>query len=93
MSKLNCWEYKNCGREKGGLLVAALGECPVSSAMKYDGLNDGIGAGRACWMVEDSGCRTQPGATRTRCCDCDFYKRVVYEQEENTCFKFASAPA
>jgi hypothetical protein len=93
MSKLNCWQYKNCGREKGGLLAAALGECPVSSAMKYDGLNGGRGAGRSCWMVEDAACRTQDGSYRTRCCTCDFYKRVVHEQEENTHFRFTSVPA
>ncbi|MFQ6113174.1 MAG: two-CW domain-containing protein [bacterium] len=42
LRKLNCWEYKNCGREKGGVLAEVLGECPVSTAMKFDGLNDGI---------------------------------------------------
>jgi len=46
--KLNCWEFKNCGREKGGLMVNSIGECPVASAMQYDGMNSGVAAGRVC---------------------------------------------
>jgi hypothetical protein len=90
--KLNCWQFKNCGREKGGLLVEALGECPVPSAMKYDGMNDGVGAGRACWMVPDSGCQARHGQSH-RCSQCEFYNRVVFEQEEQTLFRFVSHQA
>lgn len=87
--KLNCWQFKNCGREKGGLMADILGECPVPSAMKYDGMNDGIGAGRACWMASESGghCRN---AQVQNCSQCEFYKRVLFEQEERTLFRFAS---
>jgi hypothetical protein len=92
--KLNCWEFKKCGREKGGVLVDILGECPVSTAMKYDGLNDGIGAGRACWMVPDAACRTdatlQPRLNP--CHTCEFYRRVVFEEEDNILFKYTSVP-
>ncbi len=87
--KLNCWQYKNCGRESGGLMAGALGECPVSSAMKYDGMNDGIGAGRACWMLAGSGGKAPHGPARG-CSQCEFYKRVLFEQEERTLFRFAS---
>lgn len=87
--KLNCWEFHNCGREKNGLMVPILGECPVSSSMKFDGLNSGIGAGRACWMVNNTKCQNRIKNV-TKCHDCQFYKRVVHEQEENTFFKFTS---
>ena len=89
--KLNCWEFKKCGREKGGLMVDILGECPVATAMKYDGQNDGIAAGRACWMV-NSGCRSfRAGVLKANCClNCEFYKRVVFEEEENVCFRFST---
>ena len=88
--KLNCWEYFNCGREKGGLMVPILGECSVASEMKYDGMNDGQAAGRACWMVhKGSGC-TASGCTGSRCYECQFYNRVLFEQEDTTVFKFAS---
>lgn len=85
--KLNCWEFKNCGREPGGLMADVLGECPVGSAMKYDGLNEGVGAGRACWMVPNSVCNHKRGAS---CYDCEFYKRVVFEQDEKIAFKYSS---
>jgi len=88
IAKLNCWEYKNCGREKGGLLAELSGECPVSSTMKYDGQNGGKGAGRVCWMVPDSICAINN--SRLSCCDCDFYNRVVYEEDESVCHQFAS---
>ena len=94
MTKLNCWEFKNCGREANGLLVGVLGECPASTAMKFDGLNGGKAAGRACWMVENACGRDprQPSGQRSQCCECDFYKRVLFEQDEATCFRFASEP-
>jgi hypothetical protein len=91
--KLNCWQFKNCGREKGGIMAEKLGECPVSSTMRYDGLNDGIGAGRACWMVPSNGCRGH-GCNWWRnrqCHECEFYQRVVFE-EESACFTFSSTP-
>jgi hypothetical protein len=94
-TKLNCWQFKNCGREKGGLLVDILGECPVSAAMKYDGCNSGVGGGRSCWMVAESACRMSgecSGSTR-HCHNCDFYHRVVFEEEDQTSFRFASCPA
>lgn len=91
--KLNCWEYKNCGREKGGLMAPILGECPVSTYMKFDGLNEGVGAGRSCWMAPhapdaENGHSLCCGAKKCYCCE--FYKRVVFEQEDKTCFKYTS---
>jgi len=91
--KLNCWQFKNCGLEKGGVMTHILGECPVSTAMKFDGLNDGVGAGRACWMVPNAACRKDATRhPRVSCCqDCEFYRRVIFEEEENAHFKFTSA--
>jgi len=90
--KLNCWEFKTCGREKGGLMAEVYGECPVPTAMRFDGLNEGIGGGRACWMVPKAACTSDPGcrSRQKSCCQCDFYRRVVHEQEKQTHFKFAS---
>ncbi|KAA3633449.1 MAG: hypothetical protein DWP97_09150 [Calditrichaeota bacterium] len=81
--KLNCWEFNNCGREKGGLLVKELGECPVPTEMKYDGQNDGKGAGRACWQLPDSNCLLKKSNTVKSCLDCQFYKRVQFEEKMN----------
>ncbi len=93
--KLNCWQFKNCGREKGGLLADVLGECPVSTMMKYDGTHGGRGAGRICWMVPLSTCRkesTRLGLSQ-RCHACEFYRRVVYEEAEKATCTYASVPA
>ncbi|MDF1544676.1 MAG: hypothetical protein P1R58_06190 [bacterium] len=92
--KLNCWEYKNCGREAGGLMADALGECPVSRAMKFDGLNGGKAAGRACWMVPNSACRLNRGRQRIPAChNCEFYKRVVREEADQVSFKYHTQTA
>ncbi len=29
---MNCWEFKKCGREKGGAKTAELGVCPAYPA-------------------------------------------------------------
>ncbi|UCD63299.1 MAG: hypothetical protein JSW34_11190 [Candidatus Zixiibacteriota bacterium] len=92
-TKLNCWEFKNCGRQRGGLMADLLGACIVPEFMKYDGLNDGSGAGRACWMVPHSvtdGHNRRTATCSRRCYTCEFYKRVVFEQEEDTKFRFTS---
>jgi len=89
--KLSCWQFKNCGREKGGLLSEILGECPVSTAMKFDGHNDGVGAGRACWMIPDSCCQQEASkqGKSNPCHNCDFYQRVVFEEEEKIEFPYS----
>lgn len=92
LQKLNCWEFMNCGRESDGLMVPILGECPVSKYMKYDGLNNGVGAGRACWMVSCSFLCFN-NHKRSNCCNCIFYKRVIHEEAGNACFIYSSLNA
>jgi len=93
--KLNCWEFKNCGREPGGLLAARYGVCPVARAYKYDGRNDGQAAGRACWLVprrfEHANRRAQI-PTIAACRDCAFFRRVQFELEANAADPTISAP-
>lgn len=79
--KINCWEFFNCGREKGGLLTSILGECPVSSVGKLDGVNQGVNGGRACWLVPNSSCAIKETNNLTSCRECSFYNRVRFEQE------------
>ena len=81
--KLNCWEFKNCGREKGGLMVGVLGECPAATAMQLDGTNGGQAAGRVCWMIGNCGKRMERAGlgTLSGCHQCEFYKRVIHEEE------------
>ncbi len=78
---LNCWQFKNCGREEGGVLADVSGVCPVSTSMKHDGTNGGLAAGRICWELSKS---TPPSLTAcvghgATCQQCAFYKRVHFE--------------
>ena len=87
MSKLNCWEYKKCGREPGGAKAAELGECPVPKETRTDGINGGKNGGRSCWAVTGTLCgghvQGNYMAKLGRCMECDFYKCMVREEGMN----------
>ena len=84
LSKKNCWEFKNCGREFNGARVDELGVCPASIESALDGIHDGKNSGRACWVVAGSLCngRLQESfaAKYNDCKECDFYKSVKIEE-------------
>jgi hypothetical protein len=83
MKKLNCWEYKKCGREPGGAR-ADLGVCPSATERKLHGTHAGTNAGRACWVVAGTMCGGKAQGTFAKkyenCEKCDFYKKVVEEE-------------
>lgn len=83
LRRLNCWEYRMCGREPGGLMIEVLGPCPVPVALKLDGVNAGQAAGRACWLVAGSTCapHRSDGQSGYGCHRCEFYHRVIHEEE------------
>lgn len=84
MRKLNCWEFKRCGRQPGGSNVHDLGECPAACTSATNGLNDGRCGGRVCWAVSGTLCGGQAQGSFAKkipaCLDCDFYKIVAAEQ-------------
>ena len=86
MSKKNCWEYKNCGREPGGTNTETLGVCPASTERKLDGANSGKNGGRACWPIAGTLCGGEvKGTFATKfgdCLNCDFFKLVCKEEEQ-----------
>ena len=88
MKKLNCWEYKKCGREPGGVKVHELGVCPATTEDKVDGTHGGKNAGRACWAVAGSMCGGKVQGTFAQkygnCVICDFFKAV--KEEEGSLF-------
>lgn len=92
MSKLNCWEFMECGREAGGAKVSELGECPVTTEKKLDGIHDGSNAGRACWVVAGTMCSGEIEGTFAKkfddCEVCDFYMNV--KEEEGVDYQFAA---
>ncbi|MGA7878649.1 MAG: hypothetical protein WCA08_23515, partial [Desulfoferrobacter sp.] len=54
--QVNCWEYKQCGRQPGGKNVHELGVCPAATDASFDGINCGMNAGRICWAVAGTCC-------------------------------------
>lgn len=64
---LNCWEIKQCGRQKGGDKVSELGECVVSRQA----------LGHSCWAVAGTLCGGVVQGTAAQkemnCLSCDVY--------------------
>ncbi len=82
--KLNCWEFKRCGRQPQGPHVKEMGLCPASTEESLDGTHDGVNSGRACWVVSGTFCKGQVQgafAQKFKNCElCDFYQRVRTEE-------------
>lgn len=70
--KLNCWEFKKCGREKGGARADELGVCPAYP-----------NSGRRCARVAITFCKgiSQDGfaAKLQECLQCAFYSSEHYD--------------
>jgi hypothetical protein len=87
MAKLNCWEYKKCGREPGGLKEKELGVCPATTDIRLDGVHSGKNSGRTCWVVAGTLCEGKVQGSfakkETACTLCDFYKTVLMEEKND----------
>ncbi len=84
MEKVNCWEFKKCGRQPGGDKVVELGQCKAAINDFANGMNNGINAGRVCWAVSGTLCGGEvQGLFATKassCLDCDFFKHVLQDE-------------
>lgn len=80
---INCWEFKKCGREPGGIKAEDLGVCLAATEKKLNGVHGGKNAGRACWAVCGTLCGGEVQGTFAdkigNCKVCDFYKLVWTE--------------
>ena len=87
-ARLNCWQFKNCGREPGGDKVLTRGPCPVALEMAADGIHNGKNGGRCCWVITNSVYEgNTPGFCLERsrkCRECDFY--LFVEKAEKLLF-------
>jgi hypothetical protein len=85
--KLNCWEFKRCGRQPQGPHVKDEGLCPATLEEGLDGVHDGVNGGRACWVVGGTMCKGQIQGTFAQkfknCEQCDFYQAVRAEEYPN----------
>ncbi|MCI4626688.1 MAG: hypothetical protein L3V56_12100 [Candidatus Magnetoovum sp. WYHC-5] len=83
-AKMNCWEYKKCGRQPGGEKVEELGFCPAAIDDCLDGFHGGKNGGRACWAVAGTLCGGKPSGTFARkikdCSLCEFHQKVMNEE-------------
>jgi uncharacterized protein YunC (DUF1805 family) len=81
-TKMNCWEFKKCGREPGGK-NAHLGECPAATFTLADGFCGGKNGGRGCVYITGTYCdHNIQGAHRDKeksCQICEFYNIVRSE--------------
>jgi len=88
--KLNCWEFKNCGRESAETTTHDLGVCPAAIAHQVDGVNSGVNGGRVCWAVAGTLGQSEDAKTCTAtfsekivdCVLCDFYQYVLDHEEK-----------
>lgn len=82
--RLNCWDFKDCGRVPGGAKAAELGVCPAATDAGGDGLNGGKNGGRICWAVAGTLCGGKVQGTFTQkqlsCMSCAFFKQVKEEE-------------
>ena len=89
MTKKNCWEFRDCGRQPGGVNVKKYGLCPASTLTAVNGINGGINGGRTCWAL--TGTMSGPtekvqgifARTISSCYACKFYEQVMLEESEH----------
>ncbi len=81
--KLNCWEFKKCGREPDGRGIAEQGICPATTDTSAHKLNGGKNGGRICWAVAGtySGIiQCTYALEKLSCVNCDFFNLVEKEE-------------
>ncbi|HEY3322421.1 MAG TPA: hypothetical protein VGP72_18305 [Planctomycetota bacterium] len=81
---LNCWQFKKCGRELGGIKSAELGVCAAAKDARVNGTNGGLNGGRACWVIAGTLCGGKVQGTYANkvgnCMVCNFYLQVRSEE-------------
>jgi hypothetical protein len=95
--KLNCWEYKRCGRGPNGRRAPGEKVCPAAKAVDANGVNCGINGGRVCWAIAGTLCggRQQGNfaAKLETCLKCDFCQFVLAEEHTEPCDNYRSSRA
>jgi hypothetical protein len=83
-TKVNCWDFKKCGRQPGGTHNRDLGVCPATMERRLDGEHNGTNAGRSCWVIAGTLCKGEIQGTFAQkfnnCEICDFYRLVKSEE-------------
>ena len=72
-----------CGREPGGVKAQKLGICPSAIDTTFNGFNQGINAGRLCWLVAGTFCgNTSQGTYAEKRTPGNKSRRVLADNEE-----------
>ncbi|MBU0508719.1 hypothetical protein KKH27_07785 [bacterium] len=83
-SKINCWQFKRCGRQPGGSKAAEFGVCPAFIETRTHTINGGVNGGRACWAIAGTLCAGKVQGTFALkigdCTACSFYVLVTLEE-------------
>lgn len=80
MTRENCWEHMDCGREPGGKRADLLGVCPAAVCVEFHDINHGKAAGRICWVMDDTLCPGAGADKLDRCLQCPFFELVAREE-------------
>jgi len=87
LSKLNCWEFMNCGRQKGGRHAEDQGICSAATEDGAENIHSGCKGGRVCWTISGTMCGGKvQGSFASKienCMECDFYNLVKTEEGDN----------
>ena len=74
----------HCGREPGGKNAHKQGICPAAADSTFNNFNQGVNAGRLCWLVAGTFCGGEvQGAFAQKylsCKQCEFYRKVHAEE-------------
>ena len=85
--RLNCWEFKKCGREPGGERTEDLGICPAADLKKHKDANHGVAGGRICWALAGTLCEGKVQGVYAEkidtCTNCEFYDYVRIQEKQN----------
>ena len=86
MSKINCWEFRKCGRAPGGYRAKEFGVCPATTETRMNGIHGGTNGGRSCWAVAGTFCFGEVQGTFANefknCMDCEFFWLIHGEEED-----------
>jgi hypothetical protein len=89
--KLNCWEYKQCGRGPNGSRAPDREPCPAALETAADGVNGGHNGGRVCWAIAGTLCHGRQVGTYAvkleTCMACDFCRLVLREEKMSSCHR------
>ena len=81
---MNCWEFKQCGRQPGGPKVQELGVCPAAVEKRADRINQGKNGGRCCWVIAGTLCKGELQGMFAQkignCMKCEFFGLVAHEE-------------